>query len=125
VPAADVLEALGGSALRNRLRRDRSPEQKYPASVARLRALLDMVKATDLDQAVAQLLEVAALSGSRDGVEADRNRVNLLTLHATKGLEFSRVYIAGWRTGRCRGSGPSATGCRTNSPRPAACSTWA
>jgi DNA helicase-2/ATP-dependent DNA helicase PcrA len=28
-------------------------------------------------------------------VETDPHRVNLLTLHSTKGLEFSRVYIIG------------------------------
>ena len=35
-----------------------------------------------------------ALSNS-DGIEADQDRINLLTLHSTKGLEFSRVYIVG------------------------------
>jgi DNA helicase-2/ATP-dependent DNA helicase PcrA len=30
-----------------------------------------------------------------DGVESDPHRINLLTLHSTKGLEFSRVYIVG------------------------------
>jgi len=44
--------------------------------------------------AIDQLLERVALSTS-DGVDLAPDRVNLLTLHSTKGLEFSRVYIVG------------------------------
>jgi DNA helicase-2/ATP-dependent DNA helicase PcrA len=40
------------------------------------------------------LLCRAALSTS-GGADTDPHRVNLLTLHSTKGLEFSRVYIVG------------------------------
>jgi DNA helicase-2/ATP-dependent DNA helicase PcrA len=43
---------------------------------------------------VDRFLERVALSTS-EGVDVDRHRVNLLTLHSTKGLEFSRVYIVG------------------------------
>ena len=38
-----------------------------------------------------------------DGIDPDRSRVNLLTLHSTKGLEFSRVYVV-----RRRGCAASA-----------------
>ncbi|HEV8216645.1 MAG TPA: 3'-5' exonuclease, partial [Gemmatimonadaceae bacterium] len=43
-----------------------------------------------------------------DGHEADRGRVNLLTLHSTKGLEFSRVYIVGVEDGQLPGGSPTA-----------------
>ncbi len=39
-------------------------------------------------------LERIALS-RMDGIEPEKARVNLLTLHSTKGLEFSRVYVVG------------------------------
>jgi DNA helicase-2/ATP-dependent DNA helicase PcrA len=47
-----------------------------------------------LDQQIDAMLCRVALSTSHE-VEADPHRVNLLTLHSTKGLEFSRVYIVG------------------------------
>ena len=45
-------------------------------------------------ESLERVLERVALSTS-EGAEADPNRVNLLTLHSTKGLEFSRVYVVG------------------------------
>jgi len=47
-----------------------------------------------LDESIDRLLERVALSTS-DGAAVAPDRVNLLTLHSTKGLEFSRVYIVG------------------------------
>ena len=41
-----------------------------------------------------RLLELATLSRREDD-PVDASRVNLLTLHSTKGLEFSRVYVVG------------------------------
>jgi DNA polymerase III epsilon subunit family exonuclease len=102
-PAADapgqeaVIERLGGRALRERLRADRTAAERYPSAVARLEALV-AASAPDagdgLDAGIQRLLERVALSSS-EGVAADPDRVNLLTLHSTKGLEFSRVYIVG------------------------------
>lgn len=93
-PVTVVVDRLGGPDLQRRLRRNRTAEQRYPASVARLRQLLEMVEGSDVPAGLAQLLEIAALSVS-DGFDPDDSRVSLLTLHATKGLEFSRVYIVG------------------------------
>src|SRR5438128_3771874 len=116
-PVDEVIKRLGGPALMTRLRAEPDPAQRYPAAVARLRALMDepsssppdplspMVSSPPdplsttwrggtLEENIDRLLERVALSTS-DGIEVAPDRVNLLTLHSTKGLEFSRVYIVG------------------------------
>jgi DNA polymerase III epsilon subunit family exonuclease len=94
-PSLDqVIDQLGGRDLLQRVRRQKSVEQRYPVSVARLRNVLALVRAADVDEAIRELLELAALS-RREGEDTDQSQVSLLTLHATKGLEFSRVYIVG------------------------------
>ena len=77
-----------------RIRTERSAAERYPAAVARLQSLIEASEAPSLEEGVGCLLERVALSTS-EGVEADPNRVNLLTLHSTKGLEFARVYVVG------------------------------
>jgi DNA polymerase III epsilon subunit-like protein len=95
VPAVDeLIELLGGEDLRVRLRTDRSAEDRYPEAMHRLRPLMEMNLDKSLRDQICLLLERITLS-KWDGVELDEERVNLLTLHSTKGLEFSRVYILG------------------------------
>jgi len=50
-------------------------------------------------QAVRMFVEEAALAQETDNVEYEKDLVNLMTLHATKGLEFSVVFIAGCEQG--------------------------
>jgi superfamily I DNA/RNA helicase/DNA polymerase III epsilon subunit-like protein len=93
---AELIERLGGQAMVDRIRALRSPAERYPAAVARLGALVAASVGPGLSLAaqIGRMLELVALSTS-DGVERDPHRLSLLTLHSTKGLEFSRVYIAG------------------------------
>jgi len=103
-PVDEVIQRLGGRALMTRLRAAPDPAQRYPAAVARLLALMDEPSPPDslspvgrggtLRESIDRLLERVALSTS-EGIEVAPDRVNLLTLHSTKGLEFSRVYIVG------------------------------
>ncbi len=90
----EVIERLGGRALMDRLRAERSPAERYPTAVERLRSLVDASGGETVPEQIDALLCRVALSTSTD-VETDPRRVNLLTLHSTKGLEFSRVYIVG------------------------------
>src|SRR6266702_2250322 len=109
-PVDEVIRRLGGRALMTRLRAEPDPAQRYPAAVARLRALIDEPSPAEpasppdplsttwrggtLRESIDRLLDRVALSTS-EGIEVAPDRINLLTLHSTKGLEFSRVYIVG------------------------------
>jgi superfamily I DNA/RNA helicase/DNA polymerase III epsilon subunit-like protein len=95
LPDVDELVALlGGAALMERLRMERSADQRYPETMARLRRLMEACADGLLPEQICAFLERVVLS-KQDGIELARDRVNLLTLHSTKGLEFSRVYIVG------------------------------
>ncbi|MCZ6918519.1 MAG: UvrD-helicase domain-containing protein [Gemmatimonadetes bacterium] len=90
----EVVRRLGGQDLMDRIRATKDASQRYPVAMARLSALIEASPGDSLDESIQQFLERVALSTSQ-GAEVDPHRVNLLTLHSTKGLEFSRVYVVG------------------------------
>ncbi len=90
----EVIERLGGREKMLQIRAEKTALDRYPAAMERLGRILDALQGTTLDVQIMELLERVALSKS-DGAEAEHDRVNLLTLHATKGLEFKRVYVIG------------------------------
>jgi superfamily I DNA/RNA helicase/inhibitor of KinA sporulation pathway (predicted exonuclease) len=90
-----VVERLGGALLMAKLRTERDADDRYPELMARLRRVMDSLPSgASLGDQLRQFLEVIVLS-QQDGIHPDRDRVSLLTLHATKGLEFRHVYIVG------------------------------
>lgn len=99
-----LIQKLGGRSLMERLRREKTAEDRYPAAMARLKRLLDLVGGGTLREQLQEFLDRIALSTSRAGPETEAERVNLLTLHSTKGLEFSRVYIVGVEDAELPGS---------------------
>jgi DNA polymerase III epsilon subunit-like protein len=103
----ELIERLGGARLLERIRAERTVAERYPASVARLTALVDASVAPTLLESIDLLLDRVALSRS-DGSATQQDRLSLLTLHATKGLEFSRVYIVGAEDTLLPGSYPLA-----------------
>src|SRR6185295_8516970 len=82
------------------------PDDRYPAAMARIRRLLDKGAQGTLTDQIGVFLEHVALSARSDGATVHGGRVNLLTLHSTKGLEFSRVYIVGVEDAELPGGSP-------------------
>lgn len=108
VPTVDeVIERLGGAELMIKIRAEKSADERYPAAMARLRRLLVEIPDGLIDQQLSLFLERALLS-QWDGHEPERARVNLLTLHSTKGLEFSRVYVVGVEDAQLPGGSPAS-----------------
>ena len=93
-PKEEIINRLGGPRKMERLRRTPAPGDRYGVALARLEALVGASAAETLHASIGLLLERVALSTSREA-ETDPERVNLLTLHSTKGLEYSQVYVVG------------------------------
>jgi superfamily I DNA/RNA helicase/DNA polymerase III epsilon subunit-like protein len=102
----DLIEWLGGTERMERVRAEKTAEDRYPVAMARLRGLLDQIPDAPFDEQLNRLLELAALS-RMEGEPADATRVNLFTLHSTKGLEFSRVYLVGMEDAELIGGSPT------------------
>jgi DNA helicase-2/ATP-dependent DNA helicase PcrA len=77
-----------------KIRAEKTAEELYPSALLRLRRLIERIPDGSLHAQIVAFLECAVLS-KFDGHEPEHGRVNLLTMHSTKGLEFSRVYIVG------------------------------
>jgi DNA helicase-2/ATP-dependent DNA helicase PcrA len=108
LPGVDeVIEALGGTKLMVKIRTEKTAHERYPSTMLRLRRLLSHVEDGPLHAQIQTFLERVTLSARGDGVDVDRERVNLLTLHSTKGLEFSRVYVVGCEDAQLPGRPPS------------------
>ncbi len=72
---------------------DRSPEAE-----GRLENLKELIRSMGEFESMAGFLEHVALVMDIDAVEAE-DRVNIMTLHSAKGLEFSTVFLPGWEEG--------------------------
>lgn len=108
IPAVDeIIERLGGVELMLKIRAVKTADERYPVAMTRLRRLIAEVPDGAIDAQLSLFLERAVLS-KWDGQEPDRERVNLLTMHSTKGLEFSRVYIVGAEDAQLPGGSPSS-----------------
>jgi DNA helicase-2/ATP-dependent DNA helicase PcrA len=107
IPAADeLIERLGGLELMMKIRADKTADERYPAAMLRLRRLIAEIPDGPLDEQIMAFLERAALS-QWEGLESALGRVNLLTMHSTKGLEFSRVYLVGAEDAQLPGGNPA------------------
>jgi DNA helicase-2/ATP-dependent DNA helicase PcrA len=88
--ARSILEESGYTAM---LQADKSAE-----SAGRLENLSELVRAVEEYETLGAFLEHVSLVMDNDST-ADGEKVTMMTIHAAKGLEFERVFLAGWEEG--------------------------
>src|SRR3546814_16731453 len=75
------------------LQADRSAE-----SAGRLENLNELTRAMEEYETLGAFLEHVSLVMDNDALASDE-KVTIMTIHAAKGLEFERVFLAGWEEG--------------------------
>lgn len=94
LPHTELAEmVLDESGYTDMLKNDKSPE-----APGRLDNLKELVRSMEQFESLAGFLEHVSLVMELEQNETE-DRVNLMTLHAAKGLEFDTVFLPGWEEG--------------------------
>jgi DNA helicase II / ATP-dependent DNA helicase PcrA len=94
LPHPDLAEMiLEESGYTDMLKADKSPE-----SAGRLENLKELVRSMDQFESLEGFLEHVSLVMEMEKTDTS-DRLNLMTLHAAKGLEFDTVFLPGWEEG--------------------------
>ncbi|HUJ02054.1 MAG TPA: UvrD-helicase domain-containing protein [Rhizomicrobium sp.] len=94
LPHMELAEmVLDESGYTDMLKNDKSPE-----APGRLDNLKELVRSMEQFESLAGFLEHVSLVMELEQNETE-DRVNLMTLHAAKGLEFDTVFLPGWEEG--------------------------
>ena len=83
------------------------------ARIENIRELISVARTYDalpIGEATTRLLEAVALLSEQDELEEKENRVRLMTIHASKGLEFPVVFLVGLEEGLLPHAKAVATG---------------
>jgi DNA helicase-2/ATP-dependent DNA helicase PcrA len=94
-PSQLVKYIIRESGMENTYRNGTAEEQEKLENLRELVTVAVQYDSLPAHEAVEKLLENVALATDQDELEKDNNAVRLMTVHASKGLEFDYVFIAG------------------------------
>jgi DNA helicase-2/ATP-dependent DNA helicase PcrA len=99
VPSELIKFVMKESGMEQEYKEDRMEGAERLENVRELVTLATRFDSLEPKEGVEQLLESAALATDQDELKDDANAVRLMTIHASKGLEFPHVFITGLEEG--------------------------
>ncbi|MFA6445765.1 MAG: ATP-dependent helicase, partial [Candidatus Paceibacterota bacterium] len=99
IPSSVVKYIIKTSGLEDQLKGGTEEEQERLENMMELVTLATKYDNLPIGEGIEKLLEDAALASDQDTLEKNENAVKLMTVHASKGLEFDIVFIAGLEEG--------------------------
>ena len=94
-PSQLIKYIIRESGMENIYKNGTSEEQEKLENLRELVSVATQYDSLPTNEAIEKLLENAALATDQDELEKDNNAVRLMTVHASKGLEFDYVFIVG------------------------------
>ena len=98
-PSETVRYILRASGLEEKLKDGSEDDIERLENIKELVTLARRYSALPQEEGILKLLEDAALATDQDELKEDKNAVRLMTVHASKGLEFDCVFITGLEDG--------------------------
>ena len=98
-PSETIKFILKESGLETLLKNGSEEDLERLENIKELTTLAMRYDVMSPNDGIEKLLEDAALASDQDELKEDKNAVRLMTVHASKGLEFSVVFISGLEDG--------------------------
>jgi DNA helicase-2/ATP-dependent DNA helicase PcrA len=98
-PSAVVKFVIQESGIEKELKDGNDEDKERLENMRELATLAVKYDHLPIGEGIEKLLEEAALASDQDSLEKNENAVKLMTVHASKGLEFNYVFITGLEEG--------------------------
>jgi DNA helicase II / ATP-dependent DNA helicase PcrA len=98
-PSATIKHIIKATGLEKIFATGTDEDKERLENVRELVTLAQKYEADTPEEGIEKLLEDASLASEQDSLKEDKSGAKLLTIHASKGLEFDVVFIAGLEAG--------------------------